>query len=1429
MDGPQVARSRGKQKHEQTPADSLAYLDRSAVEPGLRIRGRCSLCRLDVFDSQPRLKDYSLHQHEDCWGSNREGLGATVNAAAIARTDARQQADPAFAHAQPDVGMRTAIAEPTGAAPRFASTNIRDQTLIEANAQALAVAAETQTEVAAILAAADAARAQAKHHAEAALALAQADALQFNAAVARAAPAQHTTEFSVTGSEAVSASTRSPFTKNVQPHPGFTTRQPMLPVAPKIKPLLPDGKHVFLSYQWGVQAQVKEIKAHLNTRNVKCWMDIDGGMKSDIYDSMAEGVQGAACVVCFMTNAYQDSANCKLELKFAQQSGVPIIPVMMEPNFSAKGWLGILTSGSIWTPMYDNSSVSDGIDKLITQAQHLIPGMRGEYDAGDTLSETSGDGSSFDVGRWGDAMFSLAEVREELERLRKEHAPSGGERLVANEPELLLCMLPAMVPTLPRGLLVTAAMQSVLGAVLSNATPPQIGFCGMGGIGKTTFSSWVTRSDAVRTKFGMVAWVTLGQAPVLGPCLDLLHQQLAGTVMPSGISAEQKHLILQQAFLEKSVLLILDDCWDAGVVKHFNWIDQSTNSKVLISSRVRGVLDGGQIIDVAVPSKADAVNMLLSTAGMDVDALKEHTEVARVAELCKRLPLTIGVAGKLIRQLAHGSKMTEASEWTDVVALLEEELKDPFGSMSVEASVIRVSIKAIPKKIRANVVRLFYAFALIPEDTPVPLPVLGMIFDACGNPTPAHGTATGKTTVSRLQARRYLKILIDRSLVLGTVDRPQLHDVMLDFVKTQLAGDAQRAAQRRLVESLRESDRARGTPTGKYIQHNVRHHIKESYDASWQSSTQAISWIEDHVSGVQGVVATSTASILPAEALAKEAEDAGMWWQAALRWNALGLLQLAETGNQKESVGCIKLAVDASAKAGALLSQSSNEDGSVNSLTQFELDTFDICALRLIFKSWDPADKAVYGTCPAKFVMHSSLHTTLHHALVMLLTSLHNLHYVTSTGERYSLVCDTDAGRDRPTVRFGAIQALEWYPLLASADKQQTAVISWKISKMILDLCDQTTDAFARSTAEERNALKNAMACFFFFSGDAIISAPGFSFDYLNNGDKFIEHYFCYKYEENHHINVELHSNDVHVYAPGAGVLTLQHGRVEDAKRILDDHLTEFEKVAINPAGAGYGLTMAFALCNIPQVHHILGLSKHAQRFFDLANVTFDNADAALDTLTKPLQGGLFTTLEQRGGRGVQVSLKRCIWQTKAMCILNLNVPEPTARAWLKSLPDNETVCAYSLTLPAEDGDLFDQGASFMYQACWIALAHEKLGLYEGAIRFADLQLEQDLRKGGAPFCHWPQTIALACKGRVFAKLNQHAEALVAFEAAIVESKHSYSLMAAFALRELANYVADGGGDTVTVVHAGKDLQLKLDTFKGRMTTAEFDGLTIAP
>lgn len=901
-------------------ADEANDADSRGKSPS--IRGHCSLCDEDVLDTQPRWKnpDTGLYQHQACWNA-AEAARVASTSKPHAEATPPQPTQAAAAVVEDAQAEATAIME-AAKATLAAATRQAQETVAQAQADA------AQIKEAAAAAEAEAARAAATRQAQEAAAQTRAEAAQLNKAAVAAqaeALALHPTvkaaggENAADSNEAASVAVPAPVsvsaTTNPSEPPSKGSNKPLLPAALKTVPLLPDGKHAFLSYQWDIQEQVKTIKELLNTRNVKCWMDIDGGMKADIYDSMAGGVQGAACLLCFMTQAYQDSANCKLELKFAQQSGVPIIPVMMQANFKASGWLAILTAGSIWTPMYEKASVLDGVDKLIVQAQHVVPGMRGADDGSDAASEASDSVGTFDVAAWGEEMFSLDEVREELNRLREESGSVSGARLDGNESSL--CPLPAIVPTLPHGLFVTVDMQSVLDEVLSDESMPQIGFCGMGGIGKTTVSCWVTRDDAVRTKFGMVAWITLGQTPALDSCIDLLHQQLTGSSLPDGISSDQKHEFLQRAFLKKSVLLVLDDCWDVEVAKEFSWIDGNTNSKVLISSRSRDVLNGGEIIDVAVPHKGDAVKMLLSTAGIDTDALNGHAEAMHIVELCKRLPLTIGVSGKLIRQVAQGSSMS-ARDWADVVALLEEELNDPDGSLSIEEGVIRASIKAIPKKLQRQVTQLFYGFALVPEDTLVPLQVLELVFHACGHSDGTESTTAVQKPTSRLQIRRYLKLLINRSLVLGTVDRPQLHDVMLDYVQKQLSGERYKIAQRNLVEALRGSDRTSASDVGKYLQHSVRHHIKESHDATWESSKQAISWIEDHNSGQQDVVATSAAYILPVETLAKDAEAAGAWWKAALRWNALGLRNTAEGGNHAGGEKYFKLAINASGKAVAV-------------------------------------------------------------------------------------------------------------------------------------------------------------------------------------------------------------------------------------------------------------------------------------------------------------------------------------------------------------------------------------------------------------------------------------------------------------------------------------------------------------------------------
>eukprot|EP01047_Picozoa_sp_COSAG01_P093162 COSAG01_NODE_24361_length_781_cov_54.274194_1_plen_103_part_10 len=96
-------------------------------------------------------------------------------------------------------------------------------------------------------------------------------------------------------------------------------------------------------------------------------MDCDGGMKGDLYDSMAAGVQGSAVVCCFMTKQYQQSQNCKLEATFARQSGIPIVPVMLEKDWKASDWLGIITAGALWVPLFPGDTFEQGIDNLVDQ------------------------------------------------------------------------------------------------------------------------------------------------------------------------------------------------------------------------------------------------------------------------------------------------------------------------------------------------------------------------------------------------------------------------------------------------------------------------------------------------------------------------------------------------------------------------------------------------------------------------------------------------------------------------------------------------------------------------------------------------------------------------------------------------------------------------------------------------------------------------------------------------------------------------------------------------------------------------------------------------------------------------------------------------------------------------------------------------------
>lgn len=52
---------------------------------------------------------------------------------------------------------------------------------------------------------------------------------------------------------------------------------------------------------------------------------------------------------------------------------------------------------------------------------------------------------------------------------------------------------------------------------------------------------------------------------------------------------------------------------------------------------------------------------------------------------------------------------------------------------------------------------------------------------------------------------RRLKVLLDRSLMLGSIDRPQLHDLVLDFVIGLHSEEELLSAQIRVVDAFRKN------------------------------------------------------------------------------------------------------------------------------------------------------------------------------------------------------------------------------------------------------------------------------------------------------------------------------------------------------------------------------------------------------------------------------------------------------------------------------------------------------------------------------------------------------------------------------------------------------------------------------------------------
>ena len=254
---------------------------------------------------------------------------------------------------------------------------------------------------------------------------------------------------------------------------------------------------------------------------------------------------------------------------------------------------------------------------------------------------------------------------------------------------------------------------------------------------------------------------------------SMLYSQVTGGEMKADLDDSERLHALKDELEGKDVLLVLDDTWSTEDMEFCNLLDPNTESKALVSTRVREHITEGTLINLELPDPNDSVKILLAAAGRidENDTTVSNADLKRLApteaydivKFCKSLPLALGIAGRLLKSRSVGN------DWSGVTAMLREEFEESGQTRAMENSVIRTSLRSISGSSKDEIINLFLIFAMVPEDTQVPLEILEMMLDASG-----FYKGSDVKLPSRIQIRRWVKALINRSLILGTVDRPQL-------------------------------------------------------------------------------------------------------------------------------------------------------------------------------------------------------------------------------------------------------------------------------------------------------------------------------------------------------------------------------------------------------------------------------------------------------------------------------------------------------------------------------------------------------------------------------------------------------------------------------------------------------------------------------
>ena len=820
-------------------------------------------------------------------------------------------------------------------------------------------------------------------------------------------------------------------------------------------------------------------------------------------------------------------------------------------------------------------------------------------------------------------------------------------------------------------------------------------------------------------------------------------QQLIGKPMDSNLSEEERHAALREAFKGKRALLALDDLWEEEHQTPLNFVDASCGSRVLISTRIRHLLSDAFSVEIGRPSVEDSISILMGAAELS-DTGDAPAEAHEIIQLCGRLPLALVMAGKLILELEVGSK------WDGITSILRDELRGDEQAASREQAVIRASLAGLKGSDRdtTGARQLFKLFGLVPEDTSCPLECLQMMYDAVYETTKA---------TSVLHIRKWLKMLIDRSLVLGTVDRASLHDLVLDFTIGMQTKAELIAAHRRVMDTFREKrptnavgisewvQSNRDDPVTAYVLDESSHHARSSRDASDPSSDEVLlSWLTDQP---EDVLHRSVSFALGETALvdaAKSSEAAGDMWSAACRWTCAGFV-----ATESQGAAVSRPMLDSACDALAQARQKAGESQLPMQMDHLEMSLVaDIC-------SYDPS--AVGEKLPRLEYLLSSKVANARPDRTSLLMILAYVFPCFLTGD-----VEGCHGHTKRMLTFLAREGCERAP--DPAVKEFCSVV----------LCG-TVGVFFDSLLE-----------------------GGFDWSVLGKyGELVRQGVYAYDYDKYHvKIYTEFNNDFMNLSVGHGALLALRFGDMTSWDYAMDKVVSNMKRVVKEPNQVPETLSQTFlAGSHWP---HLLGKGPEMAAMLSDMKLDWYTADAKGDALTDDTQSNVFFAPRGQSNTGLfMMNMDNICWMAKlnyVLCSPDGAVPrEDVLRALASLTPEllseymlhsKDFGCSESITVQAH-------GLSPHLLA---ALVAEKYGQLDQALEFVTVIHEVDHARGGD---HKPTTHILAncAKGRVLQQRGQTAEAAAAFEAAVAQGeKVEMPLLVLFALRDLKLFVLDAMG-----------------------------------